>query len=677
MRDAGRQEVRTMCPMSCHPTFCGMRVTVDGDELIDITGDKENPDSQGFLCGRGRAAREIIGNPDRILYPMARERHSSGEWQRISWDEALERIVAGMRSVGREKVALWPGHGSITNDFGVFAHAQLAMRLANMWGCQWWEPSMVCWGLGGLGVGLTGAMEVNTKEDMAANADMILLWGANYSSQPNTARCVAQAKKRGARVVAIDVRISEACRSAHEAFIVKPGTDAALALAMMHAIVRDGLHDEDYVASHTVGFERLGAHLGACTPEWAAAITGIEASRIESLARDYAATGRAMILLGGSSLYKNRHGWQASRAISCLPALTGKIGKPGSGIGPRHAGDPHGAGTTPIINFEARPPGDYVPNQMSEIINAICDGRVEAMLIFGSNFISSFADSGRVAAGFTRMRLIVCQDVFMNETIREHADIVLPATSWLEEVGCKMTATHLYLMEQALPAAGEARSMSAIVMALADRLGIANFYPWNRPHGHIDAVLDHPSTGRATVESLRASGGMAELNTSHVAHPDQRFPTPSGKIELYSERAAEHGLPALPSYLPRNDPGYPLELRMGRSIYHFHSFYDHGRALPSLVKLDKAPALWISKADATARSIADGDAIRIHNDRGECRAAAKITDRVPPGTVWIHDGWAGLNSLTDGAPAIPDAATQIFPFTTGQSSYDAFVEVSL
>lgn len=652
-----------------------MQVTVENDRLVKIAGDKDNPDSEGFLCVRGLAAGEIVNNPQRILYPMARARRTD-EWQRIGWEDALDRIVAGIESVGRDKVGLWPGHGVITNDFGVFAHGQLAMRLAVMSGFQMWDPSMICWGLGAMGIGLTGTMEVNTKEDMGANADLILLWGANLVSQPNTARLLATAKRRGARVVAIDVRVSEACRSAHEAYIVKPGTDAALALAMLHVIVRDSLHDKDFVAAHTVGFERLEPHLRQYSPAWAADVTGIKAERIESLTRDYVGTERAMILIGGSSMYKNRHGWQSSRAITCLPALTGKIGKAGAGLGPRHGSEPHGAGLQSIIDPAGRPPGEYVPNQMADIIDAVCDGRIRAMLIFGSNFLSSFADAGRVAAGFDRMPLVVCQDLFMNETIREYADIVLPGTTWLEEVGCKRTHTHLYLTEQALPPAGEARSMTAIVKSLAERLGIEDFYPWEGPTGHIDAVLDHASTGHASVESLRASGGIAALDISHVAHPDLEFPTPSGKIELYSETAERYDLPPLPSYRDRAGSDYPLELRMGRSINHFHSFYDHGRAIPSLVRREKAPALWISQADAAARDIEDGDAIRIHNARGECSARAKITDRVPLGTVWIHDGWPGLNTLTDGAAAAPKAAATIFPFSTGQSSYDAFVQVS-
>lgn len=668
--------IRTMCPMNCQPTFCGMQVQVEGDQLVAISGDKGNPDSQGFLCIRGRAASEIIGNDKRILYPMARDRRGGGDWQRISWDEALTRITQAIEAGRRDETALWPGHGSVANDFAVFAHAQLAMRLANNAGFQWWEPSMICWGLGGLGAGLTGALEVNTKEDMGAHSDMVVLWGTNLVNQPNTARHVAEAKKRGARIVAVDVRESEACGNAHEAFIIRPGTDAALALAMMNVIVSEGLEDAHFIAEHTTGFAELKAHLAEHTPQWAAAVTGIPADRIIAFAREYAATKRAMICLSGGSMHKNRHGWQSARAVTCLPALTGKLGKSGSGLGPRHGAEPRGVGTNFIFDPASRPWGDYVQNQMSDMVDAIEAGRIRNMLIFGSNFVSSFADATRVGRGFDQMDMVVCHDLFFNDTIRNHADIVLPATAWLEDVGCKMTATHLYLMDQALPAAGEARSMSKIVCALAEQLGMTDFYPWEEDTGHIDAVLDHPCTSHATVAELRAEGGIRALNISSVAHPDLEFATPSGKIEFYSNRAEEAGLPALPVYIGRDNKGYPLELRMGRSINHFHSFYDNGRALPTLARKEPGPELWISSEDARSRNISDGDAIRIHNLRGESCANAAVNDKVPQGTVWIHDGWPGLNSLSDGGAAIPDAATRIFPFTTGQAAYDAFVEVS-
>ena len=675
-KSKARRTIRTMCPMNCHPTLCGMLVDVEDGRLVETRGDKENPDSRGFLCVRGQAAHEIIDNPQRLLYPMVRETRGTDDWRRVSWDEALERIVNGFRAVGREAVGLWPGHGALANDYGTFAHAELALRFGNMYGCQWWNPAMICWGLGGFGLGLTGTLEANTKEDMGKHSDLIILWGANIASQPNTGRHISAAKRRGAKLIAIDVRVSEACRLADEYFIVKPGTDAAFALAMMHVIIAEDKHDKEFIDNHTLGFTQLQEHVKSFTPDWAEAIIGIDAGRISSFARDYAAMERAMILLGGSSIYKDQNGWQASRAVSCLPPLTGKSGKPGSGLGPRHAAMSHGFATQHILNFEARPPGDYIPNQMSTILDAITAGRIRAFLLLGTNMLSSYADATRMERGLAQMDMIVCHDLFMNDMSRQYADIMLPATAWLEDTGVKGTQTHLYLMEQALAPAGEARSMTALIKDLAERLEIDGFYPWESGNGHIDAVLDHPSTGHVSVASLRAQGGIGELNISHVAYIDHRYATPSGKVEFYSEQAAQHGLPALPDYQARPASGFPLELRNGRMLTHFHAFYDHGRALPSIDKLEDGPTLWISNTDATERGLTSGMSIRIHNERGECDALARVTDDIPPGTVWMHDGWPGFNYLTSGGKCIPDSAVNMFPFSTGQAAYDARVEVS-
>ena len=665
-----------MCPMNCHPTFCGMQVTVAGARLLDISGDKENPDSRGFLCVRGQAAAEIIDNPRRILYPMVRRTRGSDNWDVVSWDEALGRIVEGFQSVGREAVGLWAGHGTLANDYGVFAHIELMLRFGNRYGCHWWDGSMICWGLGGFGLGLTGLLEANTKEDMGEHADLIIFWGANIASQPNTGRHVNAARRRGAKLLAIDVRVSESCKQADEYFLVKPGTDAALALAMMHVLISEDLIDRDFIEQHTTGFAELSQHVRGFTPAWAEAITGLDATRIADLARAYANTGRAMIVLGGSSLYKDRHGWQAARAVSCLPALTGKSGKPGCGLGPRHAAPSHGFATNHILDLDARPPGAYIPNQMSAILEAMEQGRLRVFMALGTNMLSSYADAGRVKAGLGKMDLVVGYDLFMNDMMRKHADVVLPATSWLEDVGVKATHTHLYLLDQALAPPGEARSMSALFRDLAQRLALKDFYPWESDHGHIDAVLDHPSTGHATVESLRAQGGIGALNISHVAHPDHRYATPSGKLEFYSARAAEHGLPALPEYQERPASEYPLELRNGRTLTHFHAFYDHGRALPSINKLEPGPTLWIAPTDAETRAIIDGAPVTVHNQRAQCQALARVTDEIPPGTLWIHDGWPGFNKLTSGARSIPDKAVDMFPFSTGQAAYDAMVEVT-
>jgi len=230
--------VRTMCPMNCHPTFCGMQVEVEGGRLKALAGDKDNPDSAGFLCVRGRATAEIFGNPKRLLYPQIRDDRGSDIWRRASWDEALDFIAKRMQAAGPEAVGLWAGHGGFT--VGGAATIQLMQRFANLYGCQNWHPAMVCWGLGGFGVGLSGALKVNTKEDMAANSNMIVLWGANISSQPNTARHIVAARRRGARVVTIDVRRTEAAAQSDEVLLIRPGSDAALALAGGHDRTADG-----------------------------------------------------------------------------------------------------------------------------------------------------------------------------------------------------------------------------------------------------------------------------------------------------------------------------------------------------------------------------------------------------------------------------------------------------
>ena len=681
MPTGGPLLIRTMCPMNCHPTLCGMLVEVADGRLVGVRGDPDNPDSRGFLCVRGQASREIIDNPARLLRPRIRDRgpgtpRTEGAWREASWDEALDRVAAGMLAAGPGAVGLWSGHGAFANNYGTRVNSHLLRRFANLNGSQWWNPTMICWGLGAFGIGLTGPLETNTKEDMGAHSALVLMWGANLASQPNTGPHLAAARRRGAGIVTIDVRHTEAAAQSDDVLIIRPGSDAALALAMMHVIIGEGLHAREFVTRHTVGFDALAAHVAAHGPTWAAPITGLPAERIAALARRYATTHPAMIVLGGSSMHKGAHGWQGGRAVACLPALTGELGVAGGGFGPRHGSRAHGQDLNDITLMDRRPPGRYIPNQMTRVTEGLADGRLRALLLFGTDMLSSYADAGAVARGLERADLVVAHDLFMNDTARRFADVVLPSTSWLEELGCKSTNTHLYLMEPALPPPGETRPVASVLQGLAARLGLADFYPWDGAEGPLDALIDHPSTGGATVAGLRADGGIRALRISHVAHPDLRFPTPSGKIEFVSERARSFGLPALPVWEAPAASPYPLVFRQGRTLTHFHGFYDHGRALPTLARLDPDPELWISPTDGAARGLGDGAWVRVHNERGEMRARARVTDRIPAGAVWMRDGWAGLNDLTSGGAAIPDEAVDAFGFSGGQAAFDAMVEVT-
>ncbi len=667
--------IQTMCPMNCHPTLCGMTVEIEDGQVLGITGNEDHPDSQGFLCMRGNAAHEIIGNPNRLTHPLIRTERGRDEWQAITWDDALDFIADKMRSVGREAVGLWQGHGNAVNDYGVGVKRGQMERFANLYGCQHWNPAMICWGLGAFGIGLTGALETSTKEDMSAHSELVVLWGANTVSQANTIRHVDAAKRRGARIVVVDVRRTEVSALADEVILVRPGTDTELALAMMHVIVSENLWDAAFVDAHTLGFNVLNQHLARFTPEWAAEKTGVAPEAIINFARTYAATRPAMIVIGGSSLHKGGNAWHAARAISCLPALTGNFGRPGGGIGPRHGARSHGAGFADITAQDRRPTGTYVPNQMEAIAEALETGSVKVLLTLGSNMLSSFPDTNRMRCALSKTDLVVSYDIFMNQTAREIADIVLPGTIWLEELGVKSTNTHVYLSDLALAPSGDVRPLFDVYKGLAARLDVEDVYPWPDQEAAIDAVLNHPATGYATVQSMRANGGMAELRISHTAHPNMEFQTPSGKIEFLSDRAARMGLPALPDPPEETDAQYPLSFAHGRTFAHFHSFYDHARALPTLAAREQAPELWMAPVDAENRGITSGDNVRLFNERGEFVAQAKVLKRIPEGVIWMRDGWPGLNELTSSASVLPDAALAAFPFSTGQSSFGAHCEV--
>jgi anaerobic selenocysteine-containing dehydrogenase len=673
--------VKTLCPMNCHPTFCGMEVHVEGDRLVDIKGDVTNPDSRGFLCQRGHAAREIIGNPLRLARPLRRAGpRGGGRFEPVSWDAALDEMAFAMRRAGRERVALWRGHGSLVNELNRY----LIQRFGNLYGCHTWNAAITCWTLGAYGLMLTGVPEANTREDMAEHSRTIIMWGANVVSQPTTVPYLVAARRRGARVIAIDVRRTETARHADEVLLVRPGTDSALALAMMHLLVAEHLVDRPFVDAHTVGFEPLVAALREHTPEWGAEVTGLPADAIRRLARRYATEGPSMIVLGGSSIHKYRTGWQAARAIACLPALTGQLGVPGGGLGPRHRAVTHGEHLGDILASGERPPGDYVPSHMTAMNDALLAGRIDVLILLGTNMLSSYADANRAARGLERVGLVVAHDLFENETTRRYADLVLPGTAWLEEVGIKDTATHVYLTDRALPPAAEARSMTWLLRALAARLGVPTFFPWADEDGPIDALVGGMDGGTLSVARMRREDNRYARRISPVAHPDRRFPTPSGKVELYSAQAEALGLPPLPVFeepeeTPRGAPErarrYPLVFRQGRTFTAFHAFYDEGRALPSLRDADPEPILSLNPADAEPRGIATGAPIELFNDRGRLAARALVTDDVPPGLVWMRDGWVGINALTSGTAALSPAQSGIFAFPGGQASYEALVEV--
>jgi anaerobic selenocysteine-containing dehydrogenase len=659
-----------------------MLVDVEDEHVLSIKGDPENPDSRGFLCIRGQATREIPENPLRLTAPLRRVgARGEDRWEPISWEEAYSLIVEKIQASSRERVGIWSGHGS----GGTGTSKPLLNRFGNLGGFQIWNPAMICWALGAYGLGLTGALEANTKEDMGANASTILLWGMNLLSQPSTVPYLVEARKRGAHIVHIDCRRNEASRLADEVFIIQPGSDTALALAMAHVIVQEGLVDRDFVQEYTLGYAEFADHLASYTPEWAEPLTGVSCEQIRALARTYARQTPAMIVLGGSSMFKSQFGWEASRAIACLPALTGQLGIAGGGFGPRHRAFVHADGQLDVREIARRPPGNYIPNHMASIVDALNAGRLDVFFLMGCNMLSSFSDTVALEKSFEKVGLVVVYDIFMNETARRVADLILPGTIWLEELGLKDTASHIYLMERVLQPADTTRSMMRILRDLAERLDIKDYFPWPDEEVYLDALLtpQHNADGTSlTLVQLRQQGGYWQKSRlSHVAYPDRRFHTPSKKIEFWSERAEKAGLSPLPTYRPLTPPHegrYPLQFRQGRTITAFHSFYDEGRALPTLARVNREPELWLHPLDAQQRGIVGEGPVQIFNERGQFRAQAHLTEDVPPGVVWMRDGWSGVNRVTNGDPALSPQASDMVDsdgIPGGQTAFDAFVDV--
>jgi anaerobic selenocysteine-containing dehydrogenase len=676
----GKRQITTMCPMNCLPTQCGMTVEVEENKLLSLKGDVNNPDSQGFLCIRGRATHEIFENPKRLVSPLRRVgERGENRWEPCSWDDAYAMIVAAIKQTQPERVGLWRGHGiGTTGPTG----NTLVTRFGLLGGFQQWATAIVCWAMGGYGLGLTGALKTNTKEDMASNARTIVLWGATLASQPDLAPHLIKARKRGAYVLHIDTRRTEASHHADDVFLLPPGTDAALALALAHTIVQEELYDQAFIDGYTLGFAQFATHIQPYTPEWAATITGIEPERIRALARRYATQSPAMIVLGGSSMFKHQHGWEPARAISCLPALTGQLGIAGGGLGPRHGASPESTGYADVLADVVRkmPGKAAIPSHMTTITEAFTRGQLDVLLVLGSNMLSMFADTNELARGLAQVKLIVSYDLFMNATARRFADLVLPATAWLEDSGLKQTATHIYLMEQALTPEGECRSLVTLLRELALMLNIANVFPWHDEEDYVNAFLAAQKTETGaplTVDILRQHGGYWQKNDlSHIAYQEHRFPTPSTKIEFWSERARLAGLSPLPSYTVPEGDEYPLRFCQGRTLTAFHSFFDEGQALPTLARANAGPQLWIHPQDAQKRQISSGASIIIANKRGHFEATASVTEDILPGVVWMRDGWVGVNRVTSGAPIVSLIANDIVPgIPGGQAAYDAWVEV--
>jgi len=678
---AGRTVTRLACPHDC-PDTCALEVAVENGVAVEIRGG-DMPFTQSTLCTKVAKYLERTYSPERVLHPLKRVgRKGEGRFERISWDEALDTIAARFKAIAAEDPQqILPS--SYAGTMGLVNYAGMDRRFFNRLGASLLDRTL-CASAGKAGVAITLGASVGPNAEHAVDARLIVIWGSNpiVSNLHFWTRC-QEAKRRGAKLVIIDPRRNETAEKCHQHVALLPGTDGALALAMMHVIIGENLHDRDYVARHTVGFDRLAGRVRAWTPERAAAICGITAAEIVTLAREYAAAKPALIRLN-YGMQRCHGGGMAARAITCLPALVGSWRHKAGGALLSTAGF-YG------LNHRALERPDLIRGtprtiNQSALGDALTSARpsVRAIYVYNNNPVAVCPDSRKVVAGFSREDLFcVVHDLFLTDTA-DFADIVLPATSQLEHHDIHPSYGHLYVLasQPAIAPVGESKPNAEVFRLLAKRMGFADACFDDSDEDLCRQALESSSPALKGIhwDGLKAAGWQ-RLAVPEAPFAAGGFPTPSGKCEFYSESAAKRGLDPLPDYVPpyegpTSNPAlakrYPLAFISPPNRHFLNSSFAN---LEFARKEAGEPALEMHPDDAGMRGIAEGALVRIYNDRGEFTAVARINGRARPGVVNAPSVWWKKLS-PDGRNANEVTSQALADLGGAATFYDCLVEVA-
>ena len=679
--------IRAVCPHDC-PDTCSMLVTVDNGRAVSIAGDRDHPFTQGFLCTKVAKYLERTYHEGRLLYPQIRTgAKGEGKFRRASWQEAIALVAARLRSTidshGAEAVMPY----SYAGTMGLIQGEAMASRLFRRIGASQLART-ICSSAGGEALNLVYGTRMGTDPETIGEAKLILLWGTNtLTSNPHLWPFIREAKSKGATTICIDPLRTRTAAACDEHLPIRPGTDAALALGMMHVVFRDGLQNSQYLDQMTAGWQELRDRvLRDYPPARVAKICRLPAETIESLARRYATTRPTFIRLN-YGLQRHAGGGSAVRAISILPAITGAWDDVGGGCQLSSSG-------TFGINF-ARAERRDIPcktrtinmSRLGEALTETNDPPVKAMVVYNSNPASVAPDREKVLRGLRREDLFtVVLEQFQTDTA-DYADVLLPATTQLEHDDLHRAYGHLYVMynRRAIEPLGEALPNSEIFRRIAAAMNL-DFPELKATDEEMmrDALAGTNSTlDGITFEALRERGWI-RLNVPSPHLPYRRgekLPTPSGKIEIATDRGGAFGVGRLPEYIPpyeseERDPelakNYPLALISPPA----HSFLNSSFVnVASLRRAAGKPTLEIHADDAQPRGIAGGERVTIFNKRGAFTAEAVISDRVRPGVVSAPSVWWG--KLTDdGTNANQTTSQALTDIGAGATFYDNLVEVA-
>jgi len=635
---------------TCHhdcPDTCGWVATVEGGVAVKLRGNPEHPYSRGELCPKVNRYLDRVYSPDRILTPLVRVGpKGEGRFETVSWDEALARVSARFHQIldqhGGEAILPWWDAGTQ----GLLQMSSLDRRLFARLGASRLTGSL-CGATAGFGTAATnGTARAGDPTDVRFSR-LVILWGTNTKlTNRHLWPFLEAARAKGATVVVIDpVRTITA--DAADWFVQPlPGTDVALMLAMMHVLVRDGLVDADYIAAHALGYEELVAHVAEWTPVRAAAICGLEVDEIERLARAYGTTRPAMIrtLIGAEH---HEHGAMFFRSLACLPVLTGAWRDRGGGLA-RSVGSWNEVNVDDSV-FEAghlaggRSRRSISMNHLGRALTEL-EPPVMALVVWNGNPLVTVPNAALTRRGLERDDLFcVVSEQFMTDTAR-YADVILPATTQLEQLDVVAAWGHLYLgwNEPAIAPLGECVPNTELWRRLAGALGFTEPELFESDESLLASALRD-----VDLDALRTRG-VVRLSLPEDLRPyaEGGFPTASGKAELFSARLAAQGHDPLPTYRPaREGPAgdpelvarYPLVLLTPKHHGRFlNSSYSH---LPKHGPLEGEPFVELDEADAQERGLLEGDTARVWNDRATLRLPVRISKRVRPGVVAVPFGW--------------------------------------
>ena len=671
-------QVRGACPHDC-PDTCALLTTVDEHGVATrVQGNPAHPHTDGVLCAKVSKYTERTYHAERVLTPLKRTGpKGSGQFAPVSWDEALADIAQRLQAIAaRAPEAILPY--SYAGTMGMVQGESMDRRFFHQLGASQLDRT-ICASAGAEALVQTLGGKVGMKVEFFAEAQLILIWGSNsIGSNLHFWRYAQQAKRNGAKLVCIDPRQSETADKCHEHIQLRPGTDAALALALMHELITNDWLDHDYIARHTLGWEPLRERALQWPPERAADICGIPVEQIRQLAKDYGTTKPAAIRLN-YGMQRVRGGGNAVRAVACLPALTGAWRHRAGGLLLSSSGQ------FPAQRAVLQRP-DLMPAKTPRTINMSTIGddllreaspafgpKVEAVVVYNSNPVAVAPDSGKVVQGFAREDLFtVVLEHFKTDTA-DYADYILPATTQLEhwDVHLSYGHTDVLLNRPAIAPQGQARSNAQIFRDLAARMGFTD-----PCFADSDEALCRQAFGDAVDYALLETQGFATLALPDAPFADGGFPSTSGKCEFYSARLAAQGLDGLPDHIPNYElqgagTRYPLAMISPPARNFLNSTFVN---VQSLRTVEGRPLLEIHPDDAEARGIASDTVVRVFNDRGSYLCHATVSRRARPGVVnglgiwWRKMGLNGTNVNEVTSQALTDLGR-------APTFYDCLVEV--